>query len=160
MSGRQRDNPLPTGVEERADTDEQRTSSALDERWKSCLDVAVAAHIDNGEFLSDSLSRSLHVPSFSLGVSGVRVHEHRKCGRLGHELAQQLKPLRSYRAREKAHACRVAARSVEAGDEAGDDRVIAGHEHDWYRRGCGNGRDRRRGISDDQSHLPANQISD
>ena len=50
--------------------------------------------------------------------------------------------------------------SVEAGDEAADDRVVAGHEHDWYRRGCSLGRERRRGISDDQGHLLVNQISD
>ena len=46
------------------------------------------------------------------------------------------------------------------GDEAADDRVVAGHEHDWYRRGCSLGRERRRGISDDQGHLLVNQISD
>src|SRR5262245_56209134 len=45
-------------------------------------------------------------------------------------------------------------------DEAADDRVVASHEHDWYRRGCSLGRERRRGISDDQGHLLMNQISD
>src|SRR5262245_55731418 len=55
----QRGQPLPTGVEERADTDEQRTSPALDERCKSCLNVAVAAGFDNDEFLSERSGRSL-----------------------------------------------------------------------------------------------------
>ena len=44
---------------------------------------------------------------------------------------------------EKAHAGDVAARPVEAGDEAVRDRVAAGREDDRHRRGCGLGRQRR-----------------
>src|SRR6516162_6150496 len=57
MPGRQRDNPFPMREHERASTVEQRTSPMLDERCKGGLDVAVAADIDNDEFLPD---RSRH----------------------------------------------------------------------------------------------------
>ena len=39
-----------------------RTSPAVDERCKGCLDVAVAAHTDNDEFLSDWASRARRLP--------------------------------------------------------------------------------------------------
>jgi hypothetical protein len=87
--------PFPTGVEERAATDEQRTSPTLGERCKGRLDVAVATGFDNDEFLSARVRRGLHNSSLSLGFREVRVHEHRNRGRLGQKLAQQLKPLRN-----------------------------------------------------------------
>jgi hypothetical protein len=51
----------------------------------------------NDEFLSDRVRRGLNISQLSLGLRDVRVrvHEHRNRGRLGHKLAQQLKPLRS-----------------------------------------------------------------
>jgi hypothetical protein len=63
VSGRQRDNPFPMGVRERAGTDQQRANAALHERCKRCLDVALAADIENGELLPDRLRRRLHLPS-------------------------------------------------------------------------------------------------
>ena len=74
MASRQRDEPFPMGVQERAGTDEQRTGPALDERCKGCLDVAVAADIENDELLPDRLRRGLHVSSLRLGIRTVRVH--------------------------------------------------------------------------------------
>ena len=118
MASRQRDHAFPMGDQERAGTDEQRTGPALDERCKGCLDVAVAADIENDELLPDRLRRGLHVSSLRLGFRSVRVHQHGNCCRLGHELAQQLQSLRPQHAGEKAHARDVAARPVEAGDEA------------------------------------------
>ena len=101
MASRQRDEPFPMGVQERAGTDEQRTGPALDERCKGCLDVAVAADIENDELLPDRLRRGLHVSSLRLGFRTVRVHQHGNCRRLGHELAQQLQSLRPQHAGEK-----------------------------------------------------------
>ena len=77
----------------------------------------------------------------------VRVHQHADGRRLGHELAQQLQPLRPQHAGEKAHAGDVAARPVEAGDEAVPDRIAPGREDDRNRRGRGLGRERRNGCS-------------
>ena len=59
---------------------------------------------------------------------------------------------------KKTHARDVAARPVEAGDEAVPDRVAPGREDDRHRRGCGLGRERRNGVPDDHGHRPANQI--
>jgi hypothetical protein len=97
MADRQCGHPFPTGVEERVATDEQCNSRTLGERCKGRLDVAVAAGFDNDEFLSARVRRGLHISQLSLGVRGVRVrvHEHRNRARLGHKLAQQLKPLRN-----------------------------------------------------------------
>src|SRR5215831_1126156 len=53
----------------------------------------------------------------------------------------------------------VAARPVEAGDEIFPDRVAPGCEDDWYRRGCGFGRNcRQRVVRSDHCHLTAYQI--
>src|SRR5262249_54508324 len=52
----------------------------------------------------------------------------------------------------------VAARPVEAGDEANPDRVAPGHKDDRHRRGYGLGRERRRGIADDQGYLPVKKV--
>ena len=49
-------------------------------------------------------------------------------------------------------------RPVEAGDEAIPDRVAPGRKDDRHRRGCGLGRERRRGIADDQGYLPAKKV--
>jgi hypothetical protein len=52
----------------------------------------------------------------------------------------------------------VAARPVEAGDEAEFDRVAPGHKDDRHRPGCGLGREHRRGIADDQGDVPAKKV--
>src|SRR5262249_45585340 len=52
----------------------------------------------------------------------------------------------------------VATWPVEVGDEASPDRVAPGRKDDRHRRGCGLGRERRRGIADDQSYLPAKKV--
>jgi hypothetical protein len=46
MASCERDNTFPMGEQERAGTAEQRTDSALDERCKSCLDVAITPDIE------------------------------------------------------------------------------------------------------------------
>src|SRR5262249_41113995 len=38
------------------------------------------------------------------------------------------------------------------------DGVPPGHKDDRHRRGCGLGRERRRGIADDQGYLPAKKV--
>ena len=119
--------------------------SLLTSRMMSCCPIA--------------LRRGLHVSSLRLGIGTVRVHEHGNCCRLGHELAQQLQSLRPQHGVEKDHARDVAARPVEAGDEAVLDRVAPGREDDRYRRGCGLGRERRIAVPDDHGHRPANQFS-
>jgi hypothetical protein len=55
----------------------------------------------------------------------------------------------------KDNARNVAARPVEARDEAVPDWIAPGPEDYRNRRGCGFGRERRRSVPDDHGHLPA-----
>jgi hypothetical protein len=68
------------------------------------------------------------------------------------------KMLRPKFQRDEADTGDVAARPVEAGDEAELNRVASAYEDDRHRRGCGLGREGRRGIADDQGYLPAKKV--
>src|SRR5262249_3452786 len=61
---------------------------------------------------------------------------------------------------EKGHARDVAARAVQAGDEATRDRVEPGRKDDRQRRGDGLGCEGRIVVPDDHGRLPADQIGD
>jgi hypothetical protein len=74
---RQRDHPLPMGVQEGATTSEQRTNTTLGECCKRRLDLTIAAGLNNDDFLSDRMGRGLHISSLSLAFRSVGVHEHR-----------------------------------------------------------------------------------
>jgi len=94
-----------------------------------------------------------------LGIRVVRVDEHTDHCEGRHQFVQQLEVLRPQRSADKGHAGQVAARLVEAGDEAGRDRVFGGREDDGDRRGrrldracCDTG------GRDDHGHPPANQL--
>jgi hypothetical protein len=80
--------------------------------------------------------------------------------RSGDHLAQKLEPLCGQLSSEEGHSGDVAARPVEAGDQAQPHRIGAEHEDDWYRRGGGLCRERWSGAAacDDQGHLTASQI--
>ena len=160
MPGRQRDNPFPMREHERAGTAEQRTSPTLDQRCKGGLNVAVAADIENDELLPDRARRGLNLFPLCLGIRTVRIDEHGNCRRLGHELAQQLQSLRTQLGSEKAHARDVAARAVQAGNEATRDWVEPGRKDDRQRRGYGLGCEGRIVVPDDHGRLPADQIGD
>jgi hypothetical protein len=86
MASSQRDDTFRVGGQERARTNEQSTSSAVYERCKGRLDVAVATDIENDELLPDGLRRSLRVASLRREVRAVRIQEHGNCRRLGHKL--------------------------------------------------------------------------
>ena len=76
----------------------------------------------------------------------------------GTQLTQEPKLLRPKFHRDEADTGDVATGPVEAGDEANPDRVDPGHKDDRYCRGCGLGRERRRGIADDHGYLPAKKV--
>src|ERR1700682_3383407 len=140
---------------ERAGTDEQRISLALNEGGKGRLDVTVTADIENNELLPDWERSALYVSSLRLGIWAVWIHEHADCCRIGHELTQQLQSFCPDLAGEKAHARDVAARSVNARYEAVPDRVAPADEDDRHRRGCGFGGERRSNVADEHGHRPA-----
>src|SRR6266542_2350895 len=58
MSGRQRGNLFPLGRQERAHPYVQHASPTLDERCKGALDLAVAADVEDFDFLPHGRSRS------------------------------------------------------------------------------------------------------
>jgi hypothetical protein len=74
------------------------------------------------------------------------------------QLTQEPKLLRPKFRRDEADTRDVATGPVEAGDEAIPDRVAPGHKYDRHCRGRGLGRERRRGIADDQGYLPAKKV--
>jgi hypothetical protein len=58
----------------------------------------------------------------------------------------------------KDRACDVAARMVEAGDEAIPNWIATANEDDRNRCGCGHDRARCNNIPDDHGRLPTNEI--
>jgi hypothetical protein len=52
----------------------------------------------------------------------------------------------------------VATRPIEAGDEAIPDWIAPNRKDDRHLRSCGLGRERRRGIADDQGYVPAKKV--
>ena len=159
MAGRQRDNTFPMRVQEPAGTHEQRAGPTCDGGCKGGLDLAFARGIEHDEWPTHRPRGGLHVRSL-LDVGIIRVHQHRDGRRLGHQLAQQLESVRPHGGAEKDDARDIAARPVEAGDEAQRDGVAPVRKDDRHRRGCGLGRERRNSIADDDGHGPADQFSD
>jgi hypothetical protein len=76
----------------------------------------------------------------------------------GPQLTQEPKLLRPKFHRDEANTSDVAAGPVEIGDEPLPNRVAPGHKDDRHHRGCGLGRERGRGIADDQGYLPAKKV--
>jgi hypothetical protein len=60
--------------------------------------------------------------------------------------------------RDEADTGDVAAGPVEPGDETKFDWVAPSRKDDRHRRGCGLGRQGRRGIADDHGYLPAKKV--
>src|SRR5262245_9063445 len=76
--------------------------------------------------------------SMPLNVDSADAHGH-TC-RAGHQLTQQLEPLRRQFSREKIDPRQVAARAGKAGDNTKLDRVFSENEDDGDCRGCRLGR--------------------
>src|SRR5258708_214111 len=131
--------------EERVGGDEQCAGSALGKGRKRCVDLALAAGVEDAEFQSKRVCCVANGRHPNLGTRKGRIHQHRDRARFRNEFVQQLYALGLQRRREKAHARHVAAWSVEAGNEAELDRVVAHLENNRNRRGrrlgreCGSG---------------------
>ena len=82
----------------------------------------------------------LHIADFWWRIGTVRIDQHRDDGSLGRKLAQDLDPFLTQLCHDHGRAGGVAARTVIAGDKAGDDRVDADDEHNGNCRGRGLGR--------------------
>jgi hypothetical protein len=79
-----------------------------------------------------------HVSPLRLGIR-VDEHANRRC--FGHELAQQFQSLRSHQTAQKAYARDIAARAIQARDEAVRYRIASccKHNRDCCGRGFSNG---------------------
>jgi hypothetical protein len=55
----------------------------------------VTAEVKNEKLLPESRRCGLHVSSLSLGLNGIRTHEHADCRRVRYQLAKQRQALRS-----------------------------------------------------------------
>jgi hypothetical protein len=102
--------------------------------------------------------RCFSIRDFGLTEGIVRIDEIVDHGGGGYQLAQQLQPFPRDRRSEEARAGDIAARPVEASDEAQFDRVAATIEKDGNGGGCRLGDQRRTGIRYDHGDLTANQI--
>ena len=99
------------------------------------LDFILAASVQNQDRLSDCLGGCFNLAEMLRGRLVLRTDEKGNQTGLREDLAQQFQALRNYFALECVRSRRVAARPVEAGDEAQLHRVTADAEDD--RDGCG-----------------------
>jgi hypothetical protein len=97
---------------------------------KSRIDVAASAREEDFDRLIDGRSRSSDVRNEGLGEGPVRIDDHGKAVGSRLQIVQEAKLLCPKLIRQKADAGDVAARPIEAGDEALLDRIYP-HEDDW-----------------------------
>jgi hypothetical protein len=128
---------------ERIRRDQERIGAHLGEPCKSRIDIANGAGIQNIDLLSDAASGDLNVVHLHFGIGRVRVHENSDPRGVGPQLTQQPQPLRLKVENKRAYTRDVAARTIQAGDEAASDRVGAAEEDDWDARGRCLGRQQR-----------------
>jgi hypothetical protein len=103
--------------------------------------------------VSTSLLRVFHLEFDCRGIE-----QRDDGGRLGYQRVQLLQPLGDQTGSGEDDACDVAARPVEAGDEAGTDRIAAAHEDDRDLRGCSHARLHCKNIPDDDGRPATNEI--
>ena len=124
------------------------------------VDLAFGAGVRDMKLQPERARRLLHLLDFGRRSGIVRVDQTGDRGRLRHQLAQQSQPLRDQLRGQSGDAGDVAARPVEAGDEAELDRIAAGLEHDRNRRGRRLGREAGSGAAGggDHGNRPADQF--
>jgi hypothetical protein len=158
VTGGQRDE-LSTLIEvDRATADKQRAGARLDNRREGGIEFTFICGFHDQDFATDGATCRRHLSQLDLDFRFVRVHQHRNDGGLGNQFVHEPQLLRHQVNREEGHARDVAPGPVEAGDEASSDRIVADHEDDRRRRGCGLGRRRRKTIADDHGYLAAEEI--
>src|SRR6266446_3731051 len=160
MPRRECNDLIPPGKEKRIGFDQCRFDFFLNESRKGCIEVALGAGPDDNELLSKLLRRCLCVSRGGLGIWIVRVHQHTDHSGGGHQFAQQLQSFCDREDHKKADAREIAPRPVEAGNEAGGDRVEASDEDDGN-CGCGGFCSLDRNVAanrDDDIHSAVDQI--
>ena len=102
--------------------------------------------------------RLLELLDLEPGARVARIVQKGDRGRLRRDVVQQLEPFGLERKGHPADTCHIAARSIQAGDEAVFDRVAPIRKDDRHRRGYDLGCKRCRIIPDDHGYRPVDQI--
>src|SRR5262245_30097660 len=107
---------------------------------------------------AETASRRLHVSRLWFRIGIDRVAEQGHDAHPGDQLVQQVQTLRSDLDVQHNHAGEISSWSVQAGEEAGCDRVAGGKKDDRYGRRRRLGHGRGRGVRGDHAHLSAKEI--
>ena len=147
------------GSEERIGADYESTCSQFGQTCENRIELAFRARAEHLELQPEGAGRSLRVARYGLGIGIGRVDEQGDDPRRGHQLVQQLQPLRPHLHVQRRVSREVAARSVHAGNEAGCNRIARYRENDRDRRGRRLCCQHSRSIGDDHRHLMTDQLN-
>jgi hypothetical protein len=129
MASRQHHKLRGAGQEERIGRDQERIGTHLGQCCKSRIDVANGARIQDADLLPDAAGGGLKVAHLGFGPMDIfGIYENSGRRSMGPQLTQQPQPLRLDLGKKRAHTRDVAARTMQAGDEAAPDRVAAYRE--------------------------------
>ena len=147
MVSRQRNELNATVVEQRAGTYQERINRLLRKARKDRIDVTAGGGLEDFDLLPNGQGRSLNVrdKGLSEGIVGIDQHANAHGSRL--QLMQQPKLLCPKLSNDKRDTGDIAARPVEAGDEAELNRVAAACEDDRDRRSRRLGYNCRGGVT-------------
>jgi hypothetical protein len=156
---RQRDDLIAPAGEEHVAVDEESAGPLSRNGREHRLEVIFKGCPRHDNVQADRASRVLHSCRVALGIRVVGIDQNREDLGRRHQLMQKPELLRRQRAGNQVHAGQVAARTAEAGDQAGLDRLDAGVEDNWNRGRRSLRRQRRRAVAGDKhGDLPASQF--
>src|SRR5262249_5500543 len=159
MARRQRDKLIAAAKEENVAADQQGVGLQLDEGGKRCVEIAFAASAHDMDLSPEGACGVRHVIALGFGIRIIRIEQQADHGGVWHERMQQLESLCRKRSDIPAHARCVAAWSVEAGDQAGCDRIDSRRKNDRNSRGRCLGRQCcRRACRRQHGHRAQDQI--
>jgi hypothetical protein len=126
----------------------------------ACPVASNPAGAEHNELLADGARCRWHILELNLPFGKIWIHQKSNHVNFGHQLAQELKPLRTELPIEQTHPGHIPAGPGEARDQAGRDRIGAAREDNRNACSGGLGGDRRgrtagRGY---HCHMATNQI--
>ena len=118
MARRQVDQLGTAAVQEGVETDEERIGPITPKRCEGCIDLTDSPGVEDLDLQPDGASRQFNVSQRGLGIRNIgRIDQHGHARGCGHQLAQELQPLRRQLGTEKIDSGQVAARPSEACDQ-------------------------------------------
>src|SRR6516225_4808405 len=127
----------------RVGSDEQRVYALLLQGHKRCIDFTIGAGIDDFDLTPHGRCYRLHFLAHCLGDDRIFwINKHGEACGIRKQLVQKTEPLRGNIYIHKSDTSNVAARSIQAGDEASLDRIASSAENDRNRHGRSLGRHR------------------